>query len=140
MGAVLEAVAELERELVFGLESGSHRWVSDYPLQADGKGEGPRPLEMLLASLAACAGGSLAVLLRKQGQAFTALRVRASGRRRDEHPTGFESIQLAFEVAGPGLDEARVRAALDLSEARICPVWAMLKPGVAITASLVLRP
>ena len=36
---------------------GNHTFEMDYPLDPGVAGEGPKPMEMLLASLAACAGG-----------------------------------------------------------------------------------
>ena len=60
--------------------------------------------------------------------------VRARGQRRSEHPTVFTEIALEFVVHGD-LQEPVVAEALEQSEARICPVWAMLKPGTPITSS-----
>lgn len=44
------------------------------------------------------------------------------------------AIDLAFTVYGE-VDPARVEHALTLSEATICPVWAMLKAGTPVTSS-----
>ncbi len=54
----------------------------DYPLIAGDAGAGPKPMEMLLASLAACAGGTVAALLRRAQQPFRDLKVSARGLRR----------------------------------------------------------
>jgi uncharacterized OsmC-like protein len=43
------------------------------------------------------------------------------------------SIELEFVVKG-AVDPARVEHALKLSEAHICPVWAMLKTGTPISS------
>ena len=58
----------------------------------------------------------------------------ARGQRRDEHPTVMTPIDLQFAVYG-AVDPARVEHALRLSEATICPVWAMLKAGTPVTSS-----
>ena len=60
--------------------------------------------------------------------------VTARGQRRDEHPTVITEIDLAFVVHG-AVDPGRVEHALALSEAQICPVWAMLKAGTPVSSS-----
>jgi putative redox protein len=104
-----------------------------------GDDRGFMPLEMLLISLAGCSGASVALLLGRAGQDVAGLEVSASAERRTEHPTVFTSIQLEFRIKGAGLDPAAVAKAIRVSEERFCPVWAMLKPGVPITTSVVLQ-
>jgi uncharacterized OsmC-like protein len=94
---------------------------------------------LLLASLASCAANGLAVLLRRDGLVPERLQVTASADRRETHPTVLESIHLAFEVAGPGLDPEVVARALALAEGRICPVWAMLAGHTPISHSLAVE-
>ena len=119
----------------FAISDGEHDVTIDYPLpgsEADLKGM--TPLRLLLASLAGCSGSSVAVLLRRDGQPVERVEVTARGQRRDEHPTVMTSIDLAFAVYG-AVDPARVEHAVKLSEATICPVWAMLKAGTPVTSS-----
>ena len=137
MEYTVEAVQQQAMQFVVSV--GPHSVVTDYPLKPDEKGVGPRPLEMLLGSLAACAGGSMVALLRRAGQQMTGLRVIARGQRRAEHPTVFTQISLEFVVCGP-VDATAVRTAIEQSEASICPVWAMLKPGTPITATYRIEP
>jgi putative redox protein len=106
----------------------------DYPLAPGEAGAGPRPLEMLLASLASCAGGSVIALLRRARQPIDGLTVTARGIRRSEHPTVFTEIALEFLIAG-NVQSSTVAAVLQETETRVCPVWAMLKPTTPITSS-----
>jgi uncharacterized OsmC-like protein len=62
------------------------------------------------------------------------LRVAARGERRSEHPTVFTQIALEFVVGAPA-DADAVANAIQQSEERICPIWAMLKAGTPITSS-----
>ena len=119
--------------LRFAVAVGDHSLTTDYPLKVDDPGAGPRPLEVLLGSLASCAGGALVTLLRRGGQSIRGLRVTARGQRRLEHPTVFTQIALDFVLSGP-LDPAAAAEALRQAEA-LCPVWAMLRPGTTITSS-----
>lgn len=96
---------------------------------------GLMPLRMLLASLAACSGNSLAVLLRKMRQPVAEVEVDARGLRREEYPTVITEIILGFTVHGADVDPAAVENALAISEEHVCPVWAMLKGGTPIASS-----
>lgn len=102
--------------------------------------EGYTPLELLLASLAACSGQVTAGLLKRMGQEVAGFRVVARGEKKDIHPTVLTSVALTFEFTGGRLEPASVERALALSEERYCPVWAMLKASVPIKAEFRLLP
>jgi putative redox protein len=135
MPSELSVHAVQKGPMEFSITDGEHQVTIDYPLPgtpgADGDLAGMTPLRLLLASLAGCSGSSVAALLRRDGER---VEVAARGRRRDEHPTVITDIDLAFTVVGD-VDPERVRHALELSEAHICPVWAMLKAGTPVTSS-----
>jgi len=116
---------------------GRHTVTMDHPTPGAGSEElaGLTPLRMLLASLAACSGNSLAVLLRKMRQPVAAVEVDARGLRRDEHPTVITEITLELAVHGADVEPAAVEKALAISEEQVCTVWAMLKGGTPIASS-----
>jgi putative redox protein len=116
---------------------GRHTVTMDYPMPGteSEKLAGLTPLRMLLASLAACSGNTLAVLLRKMRQPVGDVEVDARGLRREEHPTVITEIALEFTVHGAGVEPAAVEKALAISEEQMCPVWAMLKDGTPIIAT-----
>ena len=119
----------------FTANTGRHQFTLDYPLGPDETLAGPTPLESLLASLAVCAGSTLGLVLRQMKQPVEGMEVDARGLRRDEHPTVITEITLRFTVRGAGMDRDAVERALKAAEDRLCPVWAMLKPGTPIMAS-----
>ena len=129
---VVEAVHR--QGMQFECAVGAHSVMLDYPLKPEDPGAGPRPLEVLLGSLAACLGGTMVALLCRAGQSFDSLTVRARGRRRAEHPTVFTEIGLELVLRG-GVDGEVVKRCLSQAEEQICPVWAMLRPGTPIRAS-----
>ncbi len=100
-----------------------------------GDGQGYTGLELLLMSLAGCSGTTVLLLLRKMGRDIAGLHVKASGTRRDQHPTCFTKIRLEFALTSRDAKDADVLKAIKLSEESICPVWAMLKKGVEIEVS-----
>lgn len=99
-----------------------------------GDGQGYMPLELLLMSLAACSGATVATLLRKMKKNISGLQVIASGTRRDQHPTSFQNIVLEFVLDSKDAEGSDIRKAIQLSEETYCPVWAMLKHNVEITS------
>jgi putative redox protein len=135
MPSELSVHAVQQGPMEFAISDGEHEITIDYPLPgSEGELKGMTPLRLLLASLAGCSGSSVAALLRRDGQPVTCVEVTARGQRRDEHPTVITSIELEFVLKG-AVDPARVEHALKLSEAQICPVWAMLKTGTPISSS-----
>ena len=105
----------------------------DYPARP---GASPTPLEVLLASLAACAANTLSlVLTRKMDIALQSLQVEARAERREGHPTFLCPIELVYHLRGDGLAEETIEQAIRKAEDELCPVLAMLRPGTTITSS-----
>jgi putative redox protein len=127
----IHAVHHGEMQISAGTEKYTIRM--DYP--AGPTQTGLTPLEVLLVSLAGCSANTVAMLLQKMSQTVLRLEVNVSGVRRDKHPTVFEKISLEFVVSGRGIQTAAVQRAIQQSEQHLCPVWAMLKGGTAISSS-----
>lgn len=104
----------------------------DYPAADD---RNPTPLEVLLSSLAACATTTLNLVLRKMGAKLESIEVEAKAERRTEHPTILTAIELVYHLRGDDLAAETVEKAIRLAEDKLCPVYAMLKPGTRISTS-----
>lgn len=113
--------------------------VRDHVLRMDypaAEGREPTPLEVLLASLAACAASTLnLVLARKMGAKADSVQVEARAERRQEHPTILTAIELVYHLRGDELDAEMIERALRHAEDQLCPVLAMLRPGAVIRSS-----
>lgn len=131
--------AVYEGGMRFAASAGEHGVTLDYPIPPDAASAGMTPLQLLLASLAACAGSTLALVLKRMNQPLEYLEVMARGLRREEHPTVLTEIAVEFRLKGAAVEAAAVERALKIAEEQLCPVWAMLKPGTAITASFRLN-
>jgi putative redox protein len=102
----------------------------DYPPKVGGSAT---PLEVLLASLAACTANTLSlVLCRKMGAKVESLQVEVRAERRSEHPTVLTAIELVYTLRGEGLAAEMVERAVRVAEDQLCPVLAMLRPGTEI--------
>ena len=134
MAQELTARAIQQQGMHFLVDTGNHSVHLDYPLQP-GETQGPTPLQMLLAGLTACAGGTLALLLGRADVPPTRIEVEARAARRDEHPTLLTRIDLEFVVHGSRQDPEVIARSLRVAEEQLCPVWAMLKPGTVIEYS-----
>jgi|HubBroStandDraft_6_1064221.scaffolds.fasta_scaffold1054829_1 putative redox protein len=107
-----------------------HLLAMDYPAEGD---RNPTPLELLMASLAACAANTLnLVLSKKMGVRIDSLEVEARAERRAEHPTVLTDIELVYRLGGEHLDSALIDRAMRIAEDQLCPVLAMLRPGTRI--------
>lgn len=116
-------------------ESGSgHSVVMDGPEDAGGRNMGIRPMEMLLIGLGACSSFDVVNILRKGRQAVTDCRTELQAQRADGVPAVFEKIHLHFVVSGKGLDQDKVKRAVELSAEKYCSASIMLgRAGVDIT-------
>lgn len=120
------------------IESDDHRVQTDYPLPGGEPALGMTSLQLLLGALASCSANGLQALLRRDGILLEHLEVKATGIRKDTHPTVLESIHLEFQVSGSDLDPAQLERTLDIAERHICPVWVMLGASAPISRSLLL--
>lgn len=114
--------------------AGVHALTMDYPLNGE-QSAGMKPLEVLLSSLAACGGSTVALLLGRKREPVTGVEVIARATRRDEHPTVLTDISLEFLIRGAGVQGAAVESVLAAADEHLCPVWAMLKPGTRISTT-----
>ncbi len=140
MANTVTASAELVNgKMMFkGTAGGSPAVITDY-IPPAGDGKGYMPLELFLVSLSSCLGGALSVLLRKAGKTLGALTIDAEGVRREQHPTSFEKITLSVRVKSEDITEADVKKAVDISEASVCPVWAMIKGNVEVETRITVE-
>jgi putative redox protein len=90
---------------------------------------GPRPVEMLLVGQAGCTGMDVISILQKKRQNVTRYEVSVSAEQRDSQPAIYTRADVLHVVEGPGLDEAAVRRAIELSATKYCSVAAMLSAG-----------
>ena len=136
MADLVEACATLINNKVqfSGVARTNPEVICDYtPPLGDGKGY--TGLELLLTSLAACAGTAVAALLRNTGKTVSGLKIAAKGQRRDEHPTSFVKIWLEFRLNSPDVVDSDIEKAIQMSEQTISPVWVMLKNSTEIVTT-----
>lgn len=130
------AKVTLTEGMKFKVDTGSgHELTVDAREEVGGTDGGPRPMELLAAGLAGCTAMDVISILRKMQQPVQGLQVRVVTKDAEAHPRRFLSMHIEYEITGEGLDEARVRRAIELSESRYCPATATLRQGTTMTSS-----
>jgi putative redox protein len=103
----------------------------------DRDGQGMKPPNLLLISLATCAGIDVVRILEKKRQKFTGIEARVSKHNDPEPPWCIEKIELEWIVRGRGLKEKAVRDAVRLAEEKYCSVSASLASELVTTIQVV---
>ncbi len=116
-----------------GLSSGGHCIVMDGPPEGGGRNLGPRPMETLLLSMAACSTYDVVSILKKSREDFSGVDVKISATRADDHPKIFTHIHLHFMITGNGIKPKNVERAIELSATKYCSASIMLGAMAKIT-------
>lgn len=105
-----------------------------------GTGAGFRPLELMLISLGGCTGMDVLSILRKKRQQVTEYHVTVQGTQQQAYPRVYTAITIQHILHGNDLSEEAVKRAIELSETKYCPAYAMLSQAVDITSSYEIHP
>jgi putative redox protein len=114
--------------------------VPDRPkVLVDGHGvTAPSPVDQLLIAAASCTGIDVVLILEKMRATIASFRIEVAGERRTEAPKRFLAIHFRFLISGEGIDETKLRRAVDLSLEKYCSVVHSLAPDIRITYDAVV--
>ena len=122
------------------VNSEGHSLIIDAGVAAGGKGDGVRPMELLLMGLAGCSGIDVVHILNKQKQHIDAMSVTVQGERGDSQGANpFEKIHLIFELKGT-IEAAHLERAIALSLEKYCSAAKMLEKTAHITSEYKINP
>jgi uncharacterized OsmC-like protein len=123
-----------------------HLVTSDYGEAAGGENQAPNPIELLLASFAACIEAAFFEFAEHEGLTITSVAAEVEGTLDlrglfmiDDVPAGFQDVRFVLRIVSAD-DESRIRA---LAEKVIshCPVVDSLKKPTAVTGEIeISRP
>jgi putative redox protein len=94
---------------------------------------GPSAMELVLMGAGSCSAWDVVEILQKGRQPIEDVVVELDADRSDEPPKVFTRIHLHFIVKGRGLDDNRVRRAIDLSVGKYCSATKMLQSTARIS-------
>ena len=116
-----------------GVNSAGNTVIVEGSPEIGGEGQGMRPMDLLLVSLASCSSMDVVSILKKMRQPLEDLRVEVEGQRAtDQVPAVFTKIHLRFVLKGD-LRPDRVEEAIRLSVDKYCSVGRMLDKTAEIT-------
>lgn len=99
-------------------------------------GNGPTPMQLLLAALSGCTGMDVISILEKYGQKPEEFKIIVEAERRNSHPKVYKNIKLIYRLKGKDLDEEKVYRAIELSKEKYCSVMATLRCTAEITTEV----
>lgn len=102
-------------------------------------GPGPSPVEAVQASVAACTGMDVVMILRKMRKTVESFSLEIDATRREEEPRIYTHMEIIYRLAGPDLDASSVQRAVTLSQDKYCSVTAMLKNSVQFSRRIELN-
>jgi putative redox protein len=130
MNVILKQISGLA---MAALADSGHWVTTDGPQQFGGYSAGPRPMELLLMSLASCTAMDVVSILKKKRVKLDDFSLQVEAQQAPEHPKVFTSIKLRYTFVGSGIKPTDVERALELSENRYCSVSTMLKASARIS-------
>ena len=120
-------------DMAFEAQIDGFTLMMDSVPEAGGRGLGPTPKPVLMASLGGCTGMDVISLARKMRQEVESLEIKLSADLTEEHPKKYTAIHLTYVFKGRDLDPEKLKKAIDLSMEKYCGVSATLRGGVAIS-------
>ncbi len=102
-------------------------------------GEGPKPLETMIATLAGCAGMTLLALVEKMRIALDKLEIDVDGTLSDEKVHASKGARIRYRLWGADLKKEQVEKLLELTE-KYCPVYNTLVHAGPIGHSYEINP
>lgn len=97
--------------------------------------KGLKPSDLLLISLASCAGHDVVLILSRQRQKLTNLYIDVQASQLADPPYTFTDIHMTYTFEGEGLDPDKVSRAIELSEEKYCSVAATIRCVANLTHS-----
>lgn len=121
------------------LTPSGHSVIMDAAPDVGGTNQGPRPMELLLVSLAGCTAMDVISILRKKRQPLEGFAMEVRGERAPEHPKVYTDIDVLYIVKG-NVDPQAVVRAIELSVTKYCSVSAMLRRTARIRYRYRIEP
>ncbi|HEX5026130.1 MAG TPA: OsmC family protein [Agriterribacter sp.] len=112
----------------------------DIPEDQGGKGNGFRPMQLLLAGLGGCSAVDVVTILKKQKQNIVDFSIDIDGKREQgKEPSLWEEVEVSFLLKGE-IDPAKAHRAVELSMNKYCSVAETLrKAGAALKWKVVVN-
>ncbi len=119
--------------MAFNAKVSGHNLTLDAPTEFGGDNDGPRPKELMLASLAGCTGMDVVSLLEKMRVEISGFNIIVDADITEEHPKHYTKMHIIYEFQGNNLPIDKLQKAVELSQERYCGVSYMYKKAFELT-------
>ncbi len=126
-------------KMAFEVSLDGHKFMIDATEAVGGENRGPKPKNLMLASLAGCTGMDVASILRKMRVPFEDLRVEVEGELTETHPKHFEKMHIKYFFKGKDLSREKIDTAINLSQDKYCGVSYTYKDSIEITHEVIIE-
>jgi len=120
-------------EMQFNALVNGHSVMMDAVTEAGGKDTGPRPKELMLASLAGCTGMDVVSILKKMRVEFESFDIQVEADGTDEHPKHYTRMHILYLFTGEDLPHDKLQKAVSLSQEKYCGVSYMYRKVMDVT-------
>jgi putative redox protein len=114
------------------LVSGHHVMMDALP-EVGGENSGPRPKELMIASLAGCTGMDVISILKKMRVEIESFDIQVEADLTEEHPKYYTKMHVIYQFKGVNLEMEKLKKAVDLSQERYCGVSAVYRKTMQLT-------
>ena len=111
----------------------NHHVIMDAVSDVGGEDKGPRPKELMLASLAGCTGMDVVSILQKMRVELEAFDIDIEADITEEHPKHYTKMHLIYKFKGKDLDPEKLKKAVELSQERYCGVSAAYRKAMELS-------
>jgi len=132
------AKLQLKEDLCFEVDLDGHKFKIDSAEEFGGKKRGPRPKNLMLASLGGCTGMDVASIMKKMKLPYEDLQVNVTGVLTETHPKHFEKMHITYIVKGKNIDRKKVEKAVELSQENYCGVTYNYRKSMEITHEIII--
>ena len=127
-----------EGNMKFDANISGHHLIMDASSEVGGENAGPRPKELMLASLAGCTGMDVVAILKKMKVEPATFNIRVEADLTEEHPKVYSKIHIIYEFTGKDLDIEKLQKAAGLSQEKYCGVSAMYRKAMEVSYEVVI--
>lgn len=120
-------------DMQFDAVVSGHHLVMDAMPAVGGQDAGPRPKELMIASLAGCTGMDVVSILKKMHVEFEKFDIEIEAELTEEYPKHYASMHIKYKFKGYNLDLDKLKKAVELSQDRYCGVSAVYRKAMEIT-------
>lgn len=120
-------------KMAFEAEVSGHKLIMDAVPEVGGENRGPRPKELMLASLLGCTGMDVISILEKMRVEVEYFNIDIEADVTEEHPKHYEAMHIIYSFKGKDLPMDKLEKAVELSQDRYCGVSAVYRKAMKIT-------